>query len=123
VLRTGPIPKVIRKPPLRVSERNTNTTRRTVAVISRWSFLGRGFWNDEALLRAGNWGIEQLLKYLPNVFVPDKTPSKKKDPKSKEREPEKVLLLTPAAYADAESAIAELMYARPVWLPRPDSAG
>ena len=74
-------------------------------------------WSPVHLLKAGNWGIEQLVAYLPGVFKTAKRPSANKDPKSKKRGPETILVLTEEAQQYAARNIAELIRKDPVWLP------
>ena len=80
-----------------------------------------GDWNTEALVRAGNWGIDQLLEFLPGVFTIEERLPYKKDPRSAKRKPEKVLALTPEAVAYAKANIAEFIHRNPVWLPTPQA--
>jgi hypothetical protein len=67
----------------------------------------------------GNWGIDQLLQFLPGVFTIEERLPYKKDPRSVKQKPEKVVGLTPEAVAYAENNIAELIRRNPVWLPTP----
>jgi DNA-directed RNA polymerase, mitochondrial len=72
-------------------------------------------WNDELRLIAGNWGIDQLLRFLRDVFtVGTQTPRGKDD---HERRPEKVLKLTPEAREHIQNNVNELIHRYPVWLP------
>ena len=78
-----------------------------------------GDWSPEALLIAGNWGIDRLFEFLPDVFNIEERLPYKKDPRSVKRHPEKILVLSQEAIAYAESNIAELIRRSPVWLPKP----
>jgi DNA-directed RNA polymerase len=73
-------------------------------------------WNNELLLRAGEWALLVLLQHLPDVFMIEDGP--REDDNEGE---DKFLTLTAAALAYADDAVAQLILRNPVWLPRPEA--
>jgi DNA-directed RNA polymerase, mitochondrial len=94
--------------PLSLSQKRA----RTAAVLEGYKMED---WSPKLRVLAGNWGIDQLLRFLPDVFKVEKQIPRGKV--KRERRPEKVLKLTPAARTYAQDSVAELISRNPVWLP------
>ena len=74
-------------------------------------------WSPGHLITAGTWGIDQLLTFVSGAFNIDER-FLSEDRQNKKQSPEKVLVLTPEAFAFAEHSVAELIRRNPVWLPK-----
>ena len=77
-------------------------------------------WSPGHLITAGTWGIDQLMAFVKGAFkIEERFLSE--DRRNKKQSPEKVLVLTPEAFAFAERSVAELIRRNPVWLPKPQA--
>jgi hypothetical protein len=77
-------------------------------------------WSPGHLVTAGTWGIDQLLAFVKGAFkIEERFLSEYR--RNKKQSPEKVLVLTPEAFAFAERSVAELIRRSPVWLPKPQA--
>jgi DNA-directed RNA polymerase, mitochondrial len=90
-------------------KRSSQQSRSARHVLSQGMYKTKQ-WPPEGLVQVGNWGVGRLMELLPNVFMTGERSSKK-------FKPEKVLLLTPEAQAEAEDNIARMILRNPVWLP------
>lgn len=73
-------------------------------------------WDNELLLRAGEWALLALLQKLPDVFTVEDGP-REDDNEGKD----KFLTLSDAARSYADDMVAQVILRNPVWQPRPEA--
>ena len=73
-------------------------------------------WDNELLLRAGEWALLALLQKLPDVFTVEDGP-REDDNKGTD----KFLTITDAARSYADHMVAQVILRNPVWQPRPEA--
>ena len=102
----------------RVRRQNVSTERRQKYARTLAGNAGykTNHWDNERLLRAGEWALLVLLEKLPDVFTIEEGP--REDGKKGE---DKFITLTEEAQAYTENFVRQMILSDPVWLPRPEA--